>query len=1674
MGLTVTNVAMSPVPASAAEADLVECTPTSPYVYSLRSPDGVVGGQRVNRVERIDVTTGEVDLLADFTPGVAPAGQAISEQVNSLGIRRDEQGRGRWLVFSTSNIGDLDATRNVYQYDLLTEELTSTRVPNEIWAADSNHVTRHGAIDLSTGVYYTATHRNNTDEFTLIAYDLDTEEVWLAGHLATPGASGSSGDMAFDSQGNLYFVVGGQSSARQFTAPAGSLPASPGEQIELTLTNTGGAATDEAATQHGQARTNGVGVAFGPYGYLYETFASGYLYRVDPSTGQVVPDDDVRPQDVALVDLGPAQPGSSARGGSSTDLATCASPNTLEVHKVVNHRDEETDQFTLSAARDDGVAVGVPVTTTGTEDGLQAEHIGPVGILALHEDGTTPWSHTITETGTAGADLTAYETSYRCVDRNDPTWGPYEGVLDGDSRSFTVPTPPREMPGGSRAIVCTVTNADPGNPVIRKVFDADTPQAAVDDVPLTGTYRCEDAGDPVVVNEGIWSVRGTGPALITPNGASSIDVPIGSVCQIWEDPLDDSVFPDDSWSWGTPAFDPQTPGDPSSGTVTIADDDTLANTITVTNAARQTTGPLQITKAFTGDVPAWVEDVTFTGTYSCAYPGLDGVPGTDDDIVNTGTWQVTGTGDAELTGAADLPVNSTCTVTEDTPSDEDLPDDAWQWLTPTFDPATDAGTAGQITIRDPDTNRVTVTNAVSTFQIVKAFPNGVPAWLDEVTYTGTYTCDADGTEITGSWQITGDGVTQLTPDDGNPPAIPPGAVCTATEDTLDPADLPDDTWAWDEPVLSPGQVTIGPNLATNTITVTNTATQTAPTVTLTIDKTLPDGAPTWLDDITYTGTWACGTVNAGTWTVTGNGDATLTPQEGSTDLPVGAECTVTEDPPPAGALPDSSWAWADPVIAPVPLTLTAEGDNTVTVSNSVSRVLTDLTVQKLVADSSPDWLNDITYTGTWTCTLADETTSGTWTITGTGTATLTPEPAIPAGAGCTITEDPLDDADLPDESWEWVPPSIESSNVVIAPNDPDAASAPVTVTNAVQRVTTSLTIDKSFPDTVPSWANDKTFTGNYACELGLQEETGIWTVTGPGTATLIPDEGSSSALPVGASCTITEDPPPTESLPDSSWAWAAPVIDPVPLQLTLDGSNTVTVTNDVTRITGTLTITKTLTDTTPGWADDLDYTGTWTCILGDEENTGTWTITGPGTANLTPNEGSTTELPLGSECTATEDSLDPDDLPNGSWAWSEPVIDPAQVVISAQDPAQITVTNSASQSTTGLTITKAFPDDAPAWLDDITYTGAYTCTLAATDYTGTWTVTGPGVATITPTDGSAPELPVSAECTITENPLDAAALPDASWSWDTPVITPGTITIGPDADENTVTITNSATRVTGTLEITKTLTDTTPDWADDLDYTGTWTCILGDEENTGTWTVTGPGDAAITPAEGSTTELPVGSSCSVTESELPPLPDASWAWGQPVISPGSADVTTDDPASFTVANTPTRVTGALQIVKDLADGSPDRLETNTYTGTWTCTLDVDTTTVGTWTITGTGTATLTPEPTIPAGAECTITENPLNDADLPDSSWHWLAPTIDIPTITIDPDADNTPVTVTNTAEQTPEPTPTPTPSPTTTPTPTPLPSTGANIPIAVLAIAAGSLLTGAILLLAARRRHSR
>ena len=69
-------------------------------------------------------------------------------------------------------------------------------------------------------------------------------------------------------------------------------------------------------------------------------------------------------------------------------------------------------------------------------------------------------------------------------------------------------------------------------------------------------------------------------------------------------------------------------------------------------------------------------------------------------------------------------------------------------------------------------------------------------------------------------------------------------------------------------------------------------------------------------------------------------DGTLSGDNGSILLPATSVCTVVEDTPSPDALVDSSYAWNTPTYDPTSgtVTLSATGDNVVTVTNSTDRV----------------------------------------------------------------------------------------------------------------------------------------------------------------------------------------------------------------------------------------------------------------------------------------------------------------------------------------------------------------------------------------------------------------------------------------------------------------------------------------------------------------------------------------------------------------------------------------------------------------------------------------------------------------------------------------------------------------------------------------------------------------
>jgi hypothetical protein len=399
------------------------CRADSLNLYNqLSTPDGSTDhmGATANKIQRYDVTNGQrTDLVDLYSLGV-------TRETNGLGISGD----GRYFYVIDFNI---TSNPHIYQYDAQTGGVKTFNAANN--GPNDNYRVRRGGVNLLNGIYYYSTTRqdsqgNVTNVNNLYALNPQTGQSWYVGAVNTRGdAAGQSGDLAFDNQGNMYFVVGQNGYAYVYVY-SGALPQEPNsDPINITpqyLNAVGGTG-------------NGVGIAYGG-GDLYISNTNGDFYRVDPSTGAT---------------LQPAMAGVGGNG-NTVDLATCTSPNTLTVKKdYPNGRGNADDNVTLSAWRNGSTQVGQNVDTDGPAKGVQTNQLGPVPILV--GDGN---SYTVRENAKGGSNsLAAYDTSYSCTDQNDPTWPEVTGTIpSGDTqREFTLGT---ISAGGqkARAIVCTISN----------------------------------------------------------------------------------------------------------------------------------------------------------------------------------------------------------------------------------------------------------------------------------------------------------------------------------------------------------------------------------------------------------------------------------------------------------------------------------------------------------------------------------------------------------------------------------------------------------------------------------------------------------------------------------------------------------------------------------------------------------------------------------------------------------------------------------------------------------------------------------------------------------------------------------------------------------------------------------------------------------------------------------------------------------------------------------------------------------------------------------------------------------------------------------------------------------------------------------------------------------------
>lgn len=336
-----------------------------------------------------------------------------SMAMNGLGI-----GSGGSPVFAYSRTNS-NGTATIYRFDVTTGTWTGAGA-NVNSNTDGRTVQFvAGAVNLETGRYYLGgynTSSANDRVFRIWEYTPGATSAVYKGHISTPRRSGEpanalfNGDMAFDANGNLFVIRGTGNQTTVYSVTAENLAAANGGVIPSS-------GSEPFATMDS---VNGIAFDANGKGYL----SSSSTVRSYDMPGWTNSSN-------VTTDL-----------NGSTDLASCGSPPTIEIEKFVEGgRVKSTDQFklTLRQGAANGTIIG-EATTTGNENGLQGERVGPlptVRNVQLH----------FAETAVGGTNLNDYASSYRCL---------VDGVQanQGNGTSGTI-----TIPAGGQAVECRFYNS---------------------------------------------------------------------------------------------------------------------------------------------------------------------------------------------------------------------------------------------------------------------------------------------------------------------------------------------------------------------------------------------------------------------------------------------------------------------------------------------------------------------------------------------------------------------------------------------------------------------------------------------------------------------------------------------------------------------------------------------------------------------------------------------------------------------------------------------------------------------------------------------------------------------------------------------------------------------------------------------------------------------------------------------------------------------------------------------------------------------------------------------------------------------------------------------------------------------------------------------------------------
>ncbi|HHW82943.1 MAG TPA: hypothetical protein GX743_03850, partial [Actinomycetales bacterium] len=1138
-----------------------------------------------------------------------------------------------------------------------------------------------------------------------------------------------------------------------------------------------------------------------------------------------------------------------------------------------------------------------------------------------------------------------------------------EGLVNG-SWSWNTPTivtSPATVAADGSARVTITNNAsqDFGSFTVTKVVEGPEGGYTGGDRTFPVSYTCTIEGGETL----------TGTVTVAAGATSSpVEVPAGYTCALTESlAFQAGDFADASYSWTGYEFD----------TASLEIEKNETATATVTNTYERYYSTVEVTKVVSGEgYTGTGED--FTIRYNC------------------------GAGEQSATVAAggtvtipNLPVGTKCTISEEAPS-EDLLAPAYDWGTPTW---TGLDEDGQVTVIQDVAAKATVTNP--TVAVFGSLTVSKDVTTDGVKADTAFRIDVVCGTLEDFYMLA----------DGESATIshlPVGTSCTVSETMPSGREgLVDDSYSWG-PAPADQTVTIGHADQNVSVTVENTTTRNHGSLVVSKVLDAPAGVVDQVD--TYTGTWTCaynGTERTGTWSVAAGASTTV-----ATDILLGSTCQVTENPLPQAPSSDPSYVWAGTTYSPdggeVALTL-ASPQAGVTVTNAVKRLTGSFGVTKSVQGEG--YVDGSTFPFTWSCTGEGWMgASGSFTLAN-GEAWSVPEDTeIPAGATCTVTEGANPPTAGDAYTWDGLTWSATGAQVT-----QDGRSASFTVpqlvededgnmTPAVVGLTATNTLSKKFgavdvTKLLSGASAGYVEHGQFQVSLDCGEDGTFAGALGANGSTRI------SQIPLGATCTVSEtaDRP---ALVDGSYAWGGVTISPETVTISEAGQVVdVTVTNEITRVYGSVKVAKTL--IAPDGVVDagLAYSGNWSCqYAADAPVTGEWSI-GAGETSAVLSD----QVLVGSTCTATEDTL-PAPSTDPSYRWLTPVVVDASVAGSG-DTAVVSVTNEVVRDTSDVTVVKALTGATAGYTggSEAAFQVNYECTYAGVDgsYAG-HVIVAAGADPVSLFANQPGGVPDGWTCTVSESAPEGN-LADGSYAWGAVTVTPATFVVG-EAEDLTVTVTNTIERVHAPVTLVKTLTD--PDAVTDpaLVYSGTWSCQYGEDAPvTGEWSTTA-GAQAITLSE----DILVGSVCTVTENVPESAPavngDPSYHWAEPTIT---GVTTTASGGQASVANEVLRDLGTIPVSKTVTGATEGYLgdgeEPYGFTVNYVCSAG-DLTKSGSLTVPNGQEATLTE---VPYGWTCTFTESAPSADVLVDDSYAWGPYMIEPASVEMGADTSTT-VTVTN------------------------------------------------------------